>query len=229
MKAYKHLFFDLDGTLWDIHGNAKMTLQQMFVQFELQHVSFEDFHAIYLHHNERVWAMYRQGTMTKEELRTARFSRSFDEMGVSYTAEWMEQFAQAFVDQCPRQPHVIPGAIELLRYLQGRYSMHIITNGFKEIQGIKMEGSGLAPFFMHNINSEDVGVRKPHPQIFEYALQLTGAVKEESLMIGDDWEADILGARNFGMDQVFLQFNTQRHNVKPTFTIQHLLELKNIL
>ena len=92
-----------------------------------------------------------------------------------------------------------------------------------------MEGSGLAPFFMHNINSEDVGVRKPHPQIFEYALQLTGAVKEESLMIGDDWEADILGARNFGMDQVFLQFNTQRHNVKPTFTIQHLLELKNIL
>jgi putative hydrolase of the HAD superfamily len=229
MKAYKHLFFDLDGTLWDIHGNARITLQQMFIQFELQHVSFEEFHHVYLHHNERVWAMYRQGTMTKDELRTARFSRSFDEIGVGYTAEWMEQFAQAFVDQCPRQPHVIPGALELLKYLEGRYSMHIITNGFKEIQGIKMEGSGLAPFFMQNINSEDVGVRKPNPKIFQYALEKTGASVEESLMIGDDWEADILGARNFGMDQVFLQFNTQRHNVKPTFTIQHLLELKKIL
>lgn len=229
MKAYKHLFFDLDGTLWDIHGNAKITLQQMFLQFGLQHVSFEEFHKAYLHHNERVWAMYRQGTMTKDELRTARFTRSFDDIGVEYTADWMEQFAQAFVDQCPRQPHVIPGAIELLKYLEGRYVMHIITNGFKEIQGIKMVGSGLAPFFVHNINSEDVGVRKPNPQIFQYALELTSAKVEESLMIGDDWEADILGARNFGMDQVFLQFNTQRHNVKPTFTIQHLLELKKIL
>lgn len=229
MRKYKHLFFDLDGTLWDIHGNARITLEQMFAQFDLHHLSFESFHDVYLRHNERVWAMYRQGTMTKEELRTARFSRSFDDLGFSYTPEWMERFAQAFVDQCPRQPHLIPGAMELLAYLNGNYTMHIITNGFKEIQGIKMDGSGLTPYFVENINSEDVGVRKPHPQIFEYALQLTGASKEESLMIGDDWEADILGARNFGMDQVFLKFNDHRHNVRATFTIHHLLELKNIL
>jgi putative hydrolase of the HAD superfamily len=229
MRKYRHLFFDLDGTLWDIHGNARITLAQMFQQFELHHLSFENFHEVYLHHNERVWAMYRQGTMTKEELRTARFSRSFDDLGYAYSAQWMEQFAQAFVDQCPRQPHLIPGALELLQYLEGKYSMHIITNGFKEIQGIKMEGSGLSPFFIHNINSEDVGVRKPNPLIFEYALKLTGAVKEESLMIGDDWDADILGARNFGMDQAFLKFNDHRHNVRATFTIEQLLELKNIL
>jgi putative hydrolase of the HAD superfamily len=173
--------------------------------------------------------MYREGTMTKDELRTARFSRSMDDIGFAYNAEWMEQFAAAFVEQCPRQPHVIPGALEILKYLDGKYTMHIITNGFKEIQGIKMDGSGLTPFFVNNINSEDVGVRKPNPKIFHYAFELAGTSAEESLMIGDDWDADILGARGVGMDQVFLKFDDHRHNVHPTFTITELIELKNIL
>lgn len=229
MSKYKHIFFDLDGTLWDIHRNAELTLRQMFVQFEIDETLFEAFNKAYLKHNAKVWAMYREGTMSKEELRTARFSRSMDDIGFTYNDEWMERFAAAFVDQCPRQPHVIPGALEILNYLQGKYTMHIITNGFKEIQGIKMDGSGLTPFFVHNINSEDVGVRKPNPKIFEYAFELAGTNAEESLMIGDDWEADIIGARGVGMDQVFLKFNDHRHNVQPTFTITELIELKNIL
>ncbi len=227
---YKHLFFDLDGTLWDIHRNAELTLKSMWVQFNLNPESWSDFYEAYLHHNHRVWAMYRQGTMTKEELRTARFSRSMDDVGVEYSADMLELFSQAFVDQCPRQPHLIPGALDLLNYLKGKgYTMHIITNGFKEIQGIKMDGSGLSPFFVHNINSEDVGVRKPDPKIFHYAFKLANTSAGESLMIGDDWDADILGARNVGMDQVFLKLNQQRHNVHPTFTIENLVELKNIL
>lgn len=229
MSKYKHVFFDLDGTLWDIHRNAELTLRQMFVQFEIDETLFEAFNKAYLKHNAKVWAMYREGTMSKEELRTARFSRSMDDIGFTYNDEWMERFAAAFVDQCPRQPHLIPGALEILNYLQGKYTMHIITNGFKEIQGIKMDGSGLTPFFVNNINSEDVGVRKPNPKIFEYAFELAGTNAEESLMIGDDWEADILGARGVGMDQVFLKFNDHRHNVQPTFTITELIELKNIL
>ena len=229
MSKYKHLFFDLDGTLWDIHRNAELTLRQMFVQFGIDEALFESFNKAYLKHNARVWAMYREGTMSKEELRTARFSRSMDDIGFEYNAEWMEQFAAAFVEQCPRQPHVIPGALEILQYLEGKYTMHIITNGFKEIQGIKMDGSGLTPFFVHNINSEDVGVRKPNPKIFQYAFELAGTSAQESLMIGDDWDADILGARGVGMDQVFLKFDDHRHNVHPTFTITELIELKNIL
>ncbi len=229
MSKYKHLFFDLDGTLWDIHRNAELTLRQMFVQFEIDEALFESFNKAYLKHNARVWAMYREGTMTKDELRTARFSRSMDDIGFEYNAEWMEQFAAAFVEQCPRQPHVIPGALEILKYLEGKYTMHIITNGFKEIQGIKMDGSGLTPFFVNNINSEDVGVRKPNPKIFHYAFELAGTSAEESLMIGDDWDADILGAKGVGMDQVFLKFDDHRHNVHPTFTITELIELKNIL
>jgi len=229
MSKYKHLFFDLDGTLWDIHRNAELTLRQMFVQFGIDEALFESFNKAYLKHNARVWAMYREGTMSKEELRTARFSRSMDDIGFEYNAEWMEQFAAAFVEQCPRQPHVIPSALEILKYLEGKYTMHIITNGFKEIQGIKMDGSGLTSFFVHNINSEDVGVRKPNPKIFQYAFELAGTSAEESLMIGDDWDADILGARGVGMDQVFLKFDDHRHNVHPTFTITELIELKNIL
>ncbi len=227
---YKHLFFDLDGTLWDIHRNAEITLQSMWSQFNLDELKWSAFYKAYLHHNHRVWAMYRQGIMTKEELRTARFSRSMDDAEVTYSPELLELFSQAFVDQCPRQPHLIPGALDLLNYLQGKgYVMHIITNGFKEIQGIKMDGSGLTPFFKHNINSEDVGVRKPDPKIFQYAFDLAGTNAKESLMIGDDWEADILGARNVDMDQVFLKLDQQRHNVHPTFTIEKLVELKNIL
>jgi putative hydrolase of the HAD superfamily len=201
----------------------------MFVQFGIDEALFESFNKAYLKHNARVWAMYREGTMSKEELRTARFSRSMDDIGFEYNAEWMEQFAAAFVEQCPRQPHVIPSALEILKYLEGKYTMHIITNGFKEIQGIKMDGSGLTSFFVHNINSEDVGVRKPNPKIFQYAFELAGTSAEESLMIGDDWDADILGARGVGMDQVFLKFDDHRHNVHPTFTITELIELKNIL
>ena len=227
---YKHIFFDLDGTLWDIHRNAELTLKSMWVQFECESAKWDSFYKAYLHHNHRVWAMYRQGSMTKEELRTARFSRSMDDAGVYYSSELLEQFAQAFVDQCPRQPHLIPGALEILNYLNDKgYVMHIITNGFKEIQGIKMDGSGLTPFFVHNINSEDVGVRKPDPKIFHHAFERAGTHAQESIMIGDDWEADILGARNIGMDQVFLKLDQQRHNVHPTFTIENLIELKNIL
>ncbi|MEN9333746.1 MAG: hypothetical protein RLY35_926 [Bacteroidota bacterium] len=229
MSKYKHIFFDLDGTLWDIHRNAELTLRQMFEQFSIDPALFEAFNKAYLKHNARVWAMYREGTMTKEELRTARFSRSFDDIGYAYSEDWMEQFATAFVDQCPRQPHVIPGALEILEYLKGNYIMHIITNGFKEIQGIKMDGSGLTPYFVHNINSEDVGVRKPNPKIFEYAFHLAGTQASESLMIGDDWDADVLGAKGVGMDQVFLKLDDHRHNVHPTFTVTHLLEIKNIL
>ena len=229
-SKYKHIFFDLDGTLWDIHRNAELTLKSMWSQFDLDANKWDVFYEAYLYHNHRVWAMYRQGTMTKEELRTARFSRSMDDAAVTYSADLLERFSQAFVDQCPRQPHLIPGAMELLQYLYAKsYTMHIITNGFKEIQGIKMDGSGLTPFFVHNINSEDVGVRKPDPKIFEYAFRLAETSAAESIMIGDDWDADILGARNVNMDQVFLKLNHQRHNVQPTFTIEHLLEIKNIL
>lgn len=245
LKKYKHLFFDLDGTLWDLQSNTRTALEQLFKLYasETASIDFEQFYKAYHHHNDQVWALYREGKIEKSVLRTVRFQRAFEDMGITPTEHFIESFSAEFLEICPRQPKTLEGAHELLEYCKGRYTMHIITNGFIEVQGHKMEAAQLTPYFTEIINSEHCGVRKPNPGIFEYALQKTGATVEESLMIGDDWDADILGARNFGMDQVYLTTTEElinsihaeaghaplRHNYKATYTISSLKELQSIL
>lgn len=245
LKKYKHLFFDLDGTLWDLQSNTRTALVKLFEIYasETAGVNFEQFYKAYHHHNDRVWALYREGKIEKEILRTIRFHRAFEEMGMTPSEHFIESFSEEFLNISPRQPKTLEGAHELLQHCSGRYTMHIITNGFIEVQGHKMEAAALTPYFTEIINSEHCGVRKPHPGIFEYALKKAGATVEESLMIGDDWDADILGARDFGMDQVYLtttedmmnKINAdsghapRRHNYKATYTISSLRELQAIL
>lgn len=238
MKQYKHIFFDLDGTLWDLYKNTELALRQLILEFGLEHLSFEKFYQHYHHHNEIAWTLYREGKIKKEVLRTERFSRAFGEMGMTESTEFYERFAERFLEICPALPHRVEGAIELLNSLKGRYQLHIITNGFKEVQGIKMKAAGIDHFFQEIINSEDAGVKKPDRGIYEFALQKANALPEHSIMIGDDWEADIIGARDFGIDQVFLTktermqselrgstTTLKRHNYKPTLTVDDLHEL----
>ncbi len=238
MKKYKHLFFDLDGTLWDLYKNTELALRQLVVEFELQELNFKSFYQHYHHHNEIVWALYREGKIKKEVLRTERFSKAFLELGIEKSVDFYERFAERFLEVCPALPHRVEGALELLNSLKGRYHMHIITNGFKEVQGIKMKAAGIDHFFEEIINSEDAGVKKPDRGIYEFALQKANALPDHSIMIGDDWDADILGARDFGIDQVFLTKtermqnelrgkanNLIRHNYKPTLTVDDLHEL----
>lgn len=245
MKTYKHLFFDLDGTLWDLKRNTRSALIQLFAQYAdvIGDLDFEQFFKRYHHHNDHVWALYRQDKIKKDELRFVRFERAFKDVGHASSTEFVDRFSLDFLEVAPRQSQTIAGAHELLEYCAPRYSMHIITNGFMEVQGHKMKAAGLAPFFREVINSEHCGVRKPHPTIFRFALEKAGACVEESLMIGDDWEADILGARDFGMDQAYLSEQedvhneiltaagnkSRRHNYSPTYTIHSLSELKAIL
>ncbi len=245
MKKYKHLFFDLDGTLWDLKKNTHQALTLLFDRYatELADVNFRKFHQRYVVHNDRVWALYRDGKIEKEVLRFIRFERAFADTGNSPDKSFIEKFANDFMYECPRMPHTLEGTHELLTYCKQHYTLHIITNGFMEVQGHKMTAGNLYPYFDKIINSEHCGVRKPHAGIFEYALQHAGATKEESLMIGDDWDADILGARDFGMDQVFLtttedqlnEVNVEhghaevRHNYKPTYTISGLREMLGIV
>jgi putative hydrolase of the HAD superfamily len=229
MRKYEHLFFDLDGTLWDIHKNAELTLLALFDQLDLHHVGFDAFMTAYLQNNKEVWSLYRQGKMDKETLRHARFSRSFADLGHALPDEVLMQFSYGFTDQCPLQPHLLPHAMEILQHVFPRYSCHIITNGFKEVQGIKMSSSGLHPFFNHVILSEDVGVNKPNPLIFHTALEAAGATVENSLMIGDDWEADMVGAKNVGMDHVYLDLDHHPLANTATYRITSLHELKQIL
>ena len=240
---YKHLFFDLDGTIWDLKKNTRIALEIIYSQFAhtgLPAAQFEKFYRHYIYHNDQAWALYREGKIEKQVLRVVRFERAFQDIGFTASAELCEQFADAFLDLCPRQPHLLPGAIELLDYCKERYTLHIITNGFKEVQGIKMAAGKLDHYFTHVINSEDAGFKKPHAGIFQHAFDLAGTNASESLMIGDDWDADIIGARGVGMDQVFITTTedllaevtpglTIRHNYKPTATISNLLEMISFL
>ena len=245
LKKYTHLFFDLDGTLWDLHRNTRAAMVEMFDRYadHISHLDFELFFQRYHHHNNHVWTLYRQDKIKKEELRYVRFERAFSDVSFTPSALFIDQFALDFLEVAPRQPLTVDGTHELLRHCEGRYRMHIITNGFLEVQGHKMRAASLEGYFEHVINSEHVGVRKPHPDIFRYALDKAGATVEESLMIGDDWDADIIGARNFGMDQAFLTIQeTQqnalnalhgndpvRHNYKPTYSVHSLRELIPLL
>lgn len=245
MKNYQHLFFDLDGTLWDLKKNTRIALEQLFEQYsaQLSSVDFNFFYKRYHHHNDQVWTLYRKGEITKEVLRYVRFERAFSDSGTAGQESWVKHFADEFMEICPRLPHTLDGAHELLDYCKDRFTLHIITNGFSEVQGHKMRAARLESYFTEVINSEQCGYRKPHPRIFEYALERSSAQTHHSLMIGDDWDADILGARDFGMDQAFITttedllneihladgMNEIRHNYKATYTINDLRELITIL
>jgi putative hydrolase of the HAD superfamily len=245
LKTYRHLFFDLDGTLWDLKRNTRAAMEELFQihNEQIGHLDFELFYRRYHHHNDHVWALYRQDKIKKDELRFVRFERAFADVSHPATHDFIDRFSLDFLEVAPRQPLTIEGTHEALNHCKDRYRMHIITNGFIEVQGHKMRAAQLEGYFEHIINSEHVGVRKPHADIFRYALEKAGATKEDSLMIGDDWDADILGARDFGMDQAFLSLHEEeqnelnashgngpvRHNYKPTYTLHSLHELLNIL
>ncbi len=239
MKPYEHIFFDLDGTLWDLLTNSRKALGEMFGRYpglEDRAADFETFYTHYYRHNHRLWALLREQRISKEELRVLRFRLAFGDMAID-CAPWVESFADEFMELCPRQGCLVNGAAALLKKLSTRYPLHIISNGFPEVQYIKMETSGILGYFGEVILSEQCGVAKPHPDIFRQAMAATGARAETSLMIGDDWEADILGALGAGIDQAFLTSTEKqvdpafdRHQLQPpTYVLESLGELHGML
>lgn len=231
MKSYKHIFFDLDHTIWDFETNSLKALQQIFTEEKLAErgvPSFDRFHITYKPINDRYWSKYHNGYATKEQVRVNRFSETLAEFNVK-DAALAERMAQSYVNLSPKMTALFPDAFEILQYLQSRYSLHLITNGFAEVQWIKIENSGLRPFFEHIIISEEVGTQKPDKEIFEIAMNRAFTSAEECLMIGDNFNTDIIGARNAGMDQVY--FNPKRNRIKDraTYVVNSLNELKRFL
>lgn len=229
---YKHLFFDLDHTLWDFDANAKTTLQQLHVDLNLPEkgiYDFDLFYRNYLAHNERLWIKYRNGQIKQDELRLKRMWLALLDFHIADEA-LARQLSELFLQLLPTRTILFPDTIEVLQYLRDKgYGMHLITNGFEEIQHCKLKSSGLAEFFEVVVTSECSNSLKPQREIFEYAMNRTGASVEESLMIGDTLDVDVLGALNIGMDAVHVNYNAQEQEVEPTYTIYHLKELKTFL
>lgn len=201
MNKFEHIFFDLDRTLWDFERNSKSALMQLFVELKLDGFiqDFDVFHEVYRKINASYWENYSKGNVSKEKLRIGRFHDTLVHFGID-NLHLSTELAEGYVKVSPYQTHLFPGTKEVLQELNDQnYRLHIITNGFKEVQFIKLENSGLRQFFEDVLCSEDVGKNKPNPEIFQAALQRTKAKSNVSMMIGDDFEADVLGAERCGI------------------------------
>jgi len=201
---YSHLFFDLDNTLWDFNANSYVALRDALKNMELLDKvgDYNSFFSIYQEVNDRLWALYRENKMTKNVLRGLRFEETL-ELNHTPMPGIGDAMNEVYLTEMPKQLKLVPGARVVLDYLHHKYRMAIITNGFREVQVDKLSQSGLQKYFDKLFISEDVGAQKPHKLIFEHAIKSMNAPKRKSLMIGDSWEADIVGAMQFGMDQVY--------------------------
>jgi len=228
---YKHLFFDLDHTLWDFEANSRQTLSELYVKLNLQEKGVHDFdlfHRKYLVHNEKLWARYRKGFIKTDELRWKRMWLTLLDFKIG-DEKLAREMGMIFLDLLPTRNLLFPHTREILSYLKNKnYQLHLITNGFEKTQHSKLKNAGLENFFVEVITSEGSNTLKPNKEIFEFALQKTNAKLEESIMLGDDLEVDIAGARNAGMDQVFVNHLHKIPAIKPTFMVHSLLELENI-
>lgn len=230
LKNYAHIFFDLDRTLWDFDRNSKETLTELYFRHDLKASICDPDEFIDTYHevNLQLWDLYRKGEMTKEVLRIKRFTISFEQFGI-HDEKLAADFGDEYIEMSPTKTILVPHTLEILEYLKDRYAIHIITNGFLRTQQVKLKNCKLEKYFNSLTTSEVVGHNKPRPEIFRQALSSVNARKEKSIMIGDDLEVDVLGARNFGIDQVFLNRDGVVHSENVTHEINSLLELKNIL
>ena len=232
MKQYKHLFFDLDHTIWDFETNAKETLNDLYKQHHLSDKGIDDFNRFfekYSYHNERLWDKYTKGLIKQDELRWKRMWLTLLDYKIA-DENLSRQLAIDFLHVLPTKTNLFPHTIEVLEYLtQKKYVLHLITNGFEIVQHSKIKNCKIEQYFTEVITSEASNSLKPHKEIFDFALQKSGALLQESIMIGDNQEADIIGAKNAGMDTIFVNHLKIQPTVKATFTIEHLEELEEIL
>lgn len=225
---YKHLFFDLDHTIWDFDKNAEETLNELYHTYKLRDLglhSADRFIEVYTHNNHQLWAEYHVGKITKQKLRETRFSKTFIDLGLSPNLI-PQRFEDDYVNICPTKTNLFPKAHETLSYLKERYSLHLISNGFKESTELKVSNNGLNVYFENVVISEVVGFNKPDKAIFNHALTLADAGISESIMIGDSLEADIRGAQDYGMRAIY--FNPERKE-KPEDVNQEITCLSELM
>lgn len=228
---YKNLFFDLDDTLWAFSANARDTYEEMYRKYDYDRFfdSFEHYYSLYQRRNLELWVEYADGKVTKEELNRQRYLYPLEAVGAgdSALAEAYEKDALATI---PTKSKLMPHAREVLEYLSAKYNLYILSNGFKELQFHKMRSSDIDKYFRKVVLSDDIGILKPWPEIFHFALSATQSELNDSLMIGDSWENDIAGAAGVGMHQVFYNLSGRTDlPFTPTYQITDLKELLDLL
>jgi putative hydrolase of the HAD superfamily len=228
---YKHLFFDLDHTLWDFEANSRQTLEELFLTLRLGErgiTNFDEFHRRYLVHNDKLWERYRNGFIKVDELRWKRMWLTLLDFKIA-DEPLARDMGVRFLDALPTRKTLFPHTVEILQYLTGKgYKLHLITNGFEKTQHSKLQYAGISSYFGEVITSEGSNSLKPQKEIFDYALRITGAGRTESIMLGDSIEVDIQGALNAGIDQVYVNHLRTEPTLRPTYMVYSLKELEDI-
>ncbi|KIA89388.1 YjjG family noncanonical pyrimidine nucleotidase [Kaistella jeonii] len=228
----QHIFFDLDNTLWDHRRNAYLTLKEIFKKEQVSeryNLDFEEFHTEYFTINERLWEQIRDGEIDKEYLREHRFYDTFVFFGID-DFELSQTFETQFLDEILNYNDLVEGAFEILEYLsEKKYKLHILSNGFKEVTFKKCELSGIKNYFQTITSADEINIRKPQPEVYDYALKKAEAKIEESMMIGDDWIADVEGGKSFGLKVVFFDVFNDNFEAEDVKVIKKLKELKDFL
>ncbi|MDO6597847.1 YjjG family noncanonical pyrimidine nucleotidase [Oceanihabitans sp. 2_MG-2023] len=224
-KKITDIFFDLDHTLWDFDKNSGLTFYKIF-KINKVDVNVSHFLKLYEPINLNYWKLYRDEKIDKESLRFARLNDTFQALNISVNQELIHQLSKDYITHLSSFNHLFEGTIDLLEYLKPKYNLHIITNGFHEVQQLKLEKAKIDSYFKTVTNSEMVGVKKPNPKIFKHALQLANTTKQQSIMIGDNYEADILGALHYGIDAICFNYHKVSLDSKIK-KVDSLTELKS--
>ena len=228
MKNIKHIFFDLDHTLWNFEKNSALTFKFLLDKYNIT-IDLQKFLKVYMPINFSLWNLYRDDKITKEYLRHNRLKSTFEKLNIKIDLGLIDEISNDYVKHLPDNNFLLPNAIPVLDYLFQKYTLHIITNGFTEVQNTKILNSNLNKYFSCIIDSETVGVKKPHSKIFNYAYNISKAsYKNECLMIGDNYQADVMGALNNGFKAIHLNSNNESYH-ENSIIITDLISLKEIL
>jgi YjjG family noncanonical pyrimidine nucleotidase len=230
-KKYKTVFFDLDHTLWDFDTNSRETLEELYGSYQLDKrgvTSFKAFHEIFNEVNSDLWSQYDKGLIKGDVIRAERFKRILAPFEITDEA-LIAKLSHEYLYTCPRKGTLLPGAMDTLNYLSEKYSLSLITNGFDEVQHMKLASGKIAHYFKHVVTSQQAGHKKPSREIFDYALGLHANQANEAVMIGDNLETDVAGALNASVDAVFYNPKGISHDQNPHHEIINLNELQLIL
>lgn len=229
---YTTIFFDLDDTLIDTALNSKQVLEEVYTDYRINkyYPTFSDFFEKYKSINLHLWDQYEQNLISKEELKKGRFQQALRDF-TSITTEQSLEMNNDFMGRVSNKKNIIEGVEGILEYLHPKYRLYIISNGFLEVQDKKIKNAGLDSYFKDVFLSDHVGKNKPHPLIFNYALKEANTTTQECIMIGDNINTDIIGAKNLGIDQIWFNPKDTRdtNSITPTYTVKTLHDIKSIL